>query len=105
MLMDIAGLVITAAPLVGLLAWRHHVDHREREAGLVRADIHASATRVLGGESLLAIAVECPTAWRPGHVRLSAPTGYESLVEEVSHAVLGRVPDGYEVVIHCGGGS
>ena len=73
------------------------------EAGQLRADIHHAANRALGGESLLAIRVDHPTPWRRGHVHLSAPLGYEWLVGDVSPAVLSRLPDRYDMVIHCGG--
>lgn len=103
MLSDLVALVISVSPVLGLLAWREHVDRQGRTADLVRADVHAGATRALGGESLLAIKVEAPTAWRPGHVRLTTPSGYEPLIGRAFQTVLERVPNGYEVVIHCGG--
>ena len=71
----------------------------------MRADVHASATRALDGESLLAISVESPTAWNHGEVRLATPDGYESLIGDALHAVLARTPTGYDVVITCGGGA
>lgn len=105
MLSDLIALVISVSPVLGLLAWREHVDRQRRAAGLVRADVHARATRALGGESLLAIKVEAPTAWRPGHVRLTTPSGYEPLIGRAFQTVPERVPNGYEVLIHCGGNS
>jgi len=105
MLGDIAGLVATLAPVIGFLLWREHLDRRQHVAGLVRAEIHAGATRALDGETLLAIEVRSPTVWRHGEVRLSAPRGYESLIRESALAVLARTPGGYDVVIHCGGNS
>jgi hypothetical protein len=105
LLSEIVGLALAAGPVVGLLLWRERVDARAEQALIVRADIHAGATRALQGESLLAISVESPTAWSPGEVRLSAPDGYESLVGEALHAVLARTPAGYDVVISCGGGA
>lgn len=102
---DILGLLATVVPVIGLLLWREHVDRRAHEAGLVRAEIHAGATRALDGESLLAIDVRAPTVWRPGQVHLSTPHGYESLIGQTALAVLARTPGGYDVVIHCGGGS
>ena len=105
MLADIVGLVGALAPVIGLLLWREHVDRRHHEAGLIRAEVHAGARRALVGETLLAIDVHPPTVWRRGEVRLSAPSGYESLIRESALAVLARTPGGYDVVIHCGGGS
>lgn len=63
MLSDLVALVISVSPVLGLLAWREHVDRQGRTADLVRADVHTGATRALGGESLLATKVEAP---RPG---------------------------------------
>jgi hypothetical protein len=105
MLSDLVGLIISVSPILGLLLWREQADRRQRAAAIVRADVHAGATRVLEGESLLAINVNAPTAWRPGRVRLSTPTGYEPLIGRAFQTVLERVPAGYEVVIHCGGNS
>jgi hypothetical protein len=101
MLSDLVGLIVSVSPILGLLLWREQADRRQRAAAIV----HASATRALEGESLLAINVNAPTAWRPGRVRLSTPTGYEPLIGRAFQTVLERVPAGYEVVIHCGGNS
>jgi hypothetical protein len=105
MLSDLVGLIISVSPILGLLLWREQADRRQRAAAIVRADVHAGATRALEGESLLAINVNAPTAWWPGRVRLSTPTGYEPLIGRAFQTVLERVPAGYEVVIHCGGNS
>jgi hypothetical protein len=103
MFSDLVGLILSVSPIIGLLVWRGHRDRQQHAADIVHADVHAGATRVLEGESLLAIKVEAPTAWRPGHVRLSTPSGYEPLIGRAFQTVLERVPAGYEVVIHCGG--
>lgn len=105
MLSDIAGVVLAAAPIVGLLLWRERIDARQRAAWIVRADIDAGARRALGGESLLAIDVDSPTVWRRGRVRFSTPSGYESLISRALHAVDDRVPVNYDVVIYLGSGS
>jgi hypothetical protein len=105
LLSDIVGLMLATAPVVGLLLWRERAAWREEKALIVRADVHASVTRELDGESLLAISVESPTAFSHGEIRLSTPAGYESLVGQALHAVLARTPGGYDVVITCGGGA
>lgn len=105
MLSDIVGLVLTMAPVLGLLTWRERADRRQEAADIVRADIHAGMTRALDGESLVAVRVESPTRWRPGQVRLSSPGGYESLIGEASSAAIDRLPAGYYVTLECGGGS
>ena len=103
MLSDLVGLIISVSPVLGLLVWCEHVDRQQHAADIVRAGVHAGVTRALRGESLLAINVQAPTAWRPGHVRLATPSGYEPLIGHAFQTVLERVPNGYEVVIHCGG--
>jgi hypothetical protein len=105
MVSDLVGLVLSMAPILGLLVWRGHMDRRQHIADVIHADVHAGATRVFRGESLLAVKVEPPTVWRPGHVRLTTPGGYEPLIGRAFQTVMERVPAGYEVVIHCGGNS
>jgi len=103
MLAGFTQLALTTAPLIALLVWLQQHDRRVDEAGRVRADIQHAASLALGGESLLAIRVEHPTPWRRGNVHLSAPLGYEWLVGDVSPVVLSRLPERYDVIIHCGG--
>jgi hypothetical protein len=103
MLLDLVGFLMCVAPIVGLLVWRRELDHRAVEAGVVRADIHAGVTRALGGETFLAIDVRSPVLWWRGHVRLSAPTGYEGLIGAAAPTVFDRLPSHYDVIIHCGG--
>jgi hypothetical protein len=105
MLVDMLGLVLCMAPVLGALAWQLTRDQRAYAAAVVRADIHAGVTRALGGETFLAIDVESPRLWRRGHVTLSAPRGYESLLADATPTVFDRLPAHYDVVIHCGGGS
>ena len=102
---DMVGLVATLAPVVGLVVWRRQLDRRQRNAALVRAEVHAGARRALHGETLLAIHVRPPSVWRQGEVRLSTPSGYESLIGQSALAVLARTPAGYDIFIQCGGGS
>ena len=105
MFSDLVGLIISVSPVLLLLVWRERADRQQHAADIVRADVDAGARRALEGESLLAIRVEAPTAWRPGHVRLTPPRGYEPLIGRAFQTVMERVPNGYEVVIHCGGNS
>ena len=103
MLSDFIGLVIGMAPFMGLLAWRQQIDRRQFAAAALRADLHAGARRALAGESLPSIQVDAPTAWRPGQIKLSTPSGYEPLIGQVWCSVTDRLTGGYDVVIHCGG--
>src|SRR5260370_38647440 len=80
MFSDLVGLVISIAPVIGLLVWQTHTDRRQRAAAIVRADIYANVTRALQGESLVAVDVQYPPAWRPRQERLRGPAGYEQLL-------------------------
>jgi len=80
-------------------------DRRRRAADRVRADIHADVVRVLAGEWLMAIQVECPTRWRAGRIRLTVPAGYEGLIGEASSVVIDHLPDRYYLMLDCGAGS
>ena len=105
MLSDLVGLIVTLVPVIALLVWTEREERRQERAWNVRADIDAGARRALGGDSMLAIDVECPTPWSAGEVRVATPSGYESMLCQAVHAVLARVPHGYDVIISCGGGS
>jgi len=100
---DVLGVLIGLGPIVAELVWSNLRDRARHRANGVRADITATANRVLGGESVLGVRVEPAIAWRPGRVHLSAPGGYEFLVWSVSGAVINRLPRNYElVVVHRG---
>ena len=105
MLVDMMELALCLVPVLGLLGWRLALDQRAYAAGVVRVDIHAGVRRVLGGDTFLAIDVRSPALWRRGRVRLSAPSGYESLIGAATPTVFDRLPAHYDVIIHCGGGS
>ena len=102
---DVLGMIVTLGPLVALFVYQERVDRRQREAWLLRAEIDARARRVLHGDTMIGIDVDLPTAFRAGQVRLSTPSGYESMLGLTSGAVMSRVPNGYDVIIHCGGGA
>lgn len=93
------GLFLCMVVIVGPLAWRLWSDHQEERALQLRADINATVNRQLDGESLVSVQVMAAAPWHTGRVILSAPHGYESLIEDVSVPVLRQVPDDYEVVL------
>lgn len=76
MFSDLVGLIVSVSPILGLLVWRERVDRRQTAADIVRADVHAGATRALNGESLLAINVQAPTVWQPERRSRPSSTGY-----------------------------
>jgi hypothetical protein len=97
---DVLGVLIGVGPVVAALLWSGRQDRLRHRANRVRADINAAANRVLGGESVLSVRVEPRVPWRAGRVHLSAPGGYEFLIASVSSAVIARLPDHYELVVH-----
>ena len=96
------GVLIGVGPVVAALLWSGRRDQLRNRANHVRADINAAAYRALGGESVLSVRVEPRGPWRTGRVHLSAPGGYEFLIASVSGAVISRLPDHYELVVHRG---
>ncbi len=97
---DLVGLLVALGPIVAALVWSNLHDRWRDRANRVRADISATASRVLGGESVLAVSVDPAIGWRPGRVHLSTPDGYEFLIASVSAAVISRLPLDYELVVH-----
>ena len=93
------AIVLCAAVIVGPLVWRIWMDRRQAKAMLLRADINATVNRRLEGESMVFVQVIPPAPWRTGRVMLSAPNGYESLIDDVSAPVLRKVPEDYELVL------
>ena len=83
----------------GLLAWRVVRDHAQERALAVRAEVQSAVNRALDGESLLAVQVEPASAFHPGRVVLTTPTGYEWLVHEAWNPVIAHAPRDYEVVL------
>ena len=99
MLEVMVAFVLCAAVIVGPLAWRIWSDRREAKALELRADISATVNRRLDGESLVSVQVVPALPWRSGRVMLSAPHGYETLIDDVSAPVLRQVPEDYELVL------
>jgi hypothetical protein len=99
---DVVGMLIGLGPIVAALVWCDLNDRFRHRANRVGAEIRATANRVLGGESMLAVHVQPAMGWRPGRVHLSTPGGYEFLIASVSGAVINRLPHNYELVVHRG---
>ena len=99
---DVVGVLIGLGPVVAALVWSDLNDRFRHRANRVAAEMRATANRVLGGESMLAVHVQPAMAWRPGRVHLSTPGGYEFLIASVSGAVINRLPHNYELVVHRG---
>ncbi len=99
---DVVGVMIGLGPVVAALLWCDLNDRFRHRANRVGAEIRATANRVLGGESMLAVRVQPAMAWRPGRVHLSAPGGYEFLIASVSGAIINRLPHHYELGVPRG---
>ena len=96
--------VLMAPALIGglvlaLLAWRVVRDRALERALTVRAEVQNAVDRALDGESLLAVQVRPASAFHPGRVVLTTPTGYEWLVHEAWNPVIAHAPKDYEVVL------
>lgn len=94
----VTAFVIGSLVVVPLL-WRVWQDRRAERALGIRAQVHATIVRVLGGESLVAVNVEAPAVWRPGRVILTAPADWGFLLEPAWSAVVRRIPADYELVV------
>ena len=90
---------LLVALVFGLLAWRLARDRALDRALTVRAEVQNAVDRALEGESLLAVQVEPASAFHPGRVVLTTPSGYEWLVHEAWTPVISHVPKNYEVVL------
>ncbi len=94
----LAGFLMVAL-FLGPLVARIVFDRRAERASVVAADLRAAVRRRLGGESLVSVHVRPEGVWAPGRVLLSAPSGYEDLIEKVWPAVVKRIPAGHELVV------
>ena len=97
---DLMGVLAGLAPVVAVLVWCNLRDRRIARAEGVRATVNATLNEMLGGESLVAVQVEPARGSRLGRVHLLAPNSYESLLAQVSGAVLAIIPGNYELVVH-----
>ena len=95
----IFGSVLVGLLIFGPLAWRNFLDRRNEQALAVRARIHARLRRLFRGEPLMAIDVRPIMPWRAGRVVLSAPAGWEFLVEQSWDTLLAEVPADHEIVV------
>src|SRR5262245_30852740 len=95
----IVAVLLVSAVFLGPLAWRMWRDAREERADALGADVRAAVNRRLHGESLVTVLVAPPLFWRAGRIVLSAPAGYESLIQSAWPDVVSQAPAGYEVVL------
>lgn len=95
--------MLVLAIVVGPLVWRVRRDRREQRALGLEAQVQAAIREALGGESVLSVHVEPPTARRAGRVMLSTPRGWESVVEPAWKTALAATPEDYELVVTPGG--
>ena len=95
----IVGGLLVLGLFAGPLAARIVLDRRLARADAVAADLRAVIRRRLEGDSMVSVLVEPAGVWSPGRVFLTAPSGYQSLIDSVWPTVRRRVPAGYELVV------
>ena len=93
------AVLLMSALVFGPLSWRVWSDRKRARADSIAADVRWAVNQRLEGESFLSVQVEPGNHWRSGHVVLSAPSGYEWLVERVWAVVVERLPAGYDLVV------
>ena len=103
MLSVVVPILLVGALAVGPLLWRLWRDRREERALAVRAAVEAAMRYALRGESLVAIEVKAPMAYRSGRVILSVPAPWEWLIRQAWPSVIGHVPPDYELVVRTTG--
>jgi hypothetical protein len=101
----IVAIVLVMGLFLGPLVLRLVLDRRADRANGVAAEIRATVRRRLGGDSLVSVTVTPGGLLTPGRVVLSAPRGYEGLIESVWPSVARRVPAGHELVVRTHGPS
>jgi hypothetical protein len=97
----IVMLLATALFLVPLL-WQIRTDAGRARADVIAADIRAALNHRFRGETYLSVQVTPQSFRRAGRVVLSAPAGYEWLIEEAWREVMSRTPAGHELVLKAG---
>lgn len=98
MIAGIVGAAFTVALIVAPLAWRVWQDRRTERALAIRARIHATVVRALGGESFVAVNVR-PGLWGRGRIELSAPSDWRYLLEPAWSAVMEQAPADWDLVV------
>jgi hypothetical protein len=103
MLGVVVPILLVGALVLGPLVWRLWRDRREERALAVRAAVEAAMRRALRGESLVALDVKAPMAFRSGRVILSVPAPWEWLIRQAWTSVIENVPPDYELVVRTTG--
>jgi hypothetical protein len=88
------------AALAGFLEFLNWRDRLRARAFMLEANISATVSWQLKGESLVTVEVILAAPWRAGRVILSAPRG-GPLTEAVLAPVLRNVPEDYELVVRA----
>jgi hypothetical protein len=104
MLSYMIALGFTILVVIGPLLWRGRRDRRADEALRLQAALQRKADQRLGGETFLVVTVRPRHAGGRGRVVLSAPAGWQWLIQEAWNDVRRAMPEGYELVVSGGGG-
>jgi len=98
--------LLISALVLGPLLWRIGADARRNRADVIAADIRSALSHRFRGETYLEVHVTPPRVFdHSGRVTLSAPSGYEWLIERAWRDVMSRMPTGYELVLKAGDGA
>jgi len=98
----IVAMVLASGLFLGPLLWRMRTDERSARADAIAADIRAALNHRFRGETYLSVQVTPSSFWRAGRATLSAPTGFEWLLEQSWRDVKSAIPAGYDLVLKGG---
>ncbi len=94
----LAGLLVFGLVLGPLVA-RVIFDRKLQRAAAVAADVRAAVRGRLGGESFVSVQVWPRWLSGRGRVLLSAPSGYEDLIQKVWPVVVKCIPADHDLVV------
>jgi hypothetical protein len=98
----IVAIVLASALFFGPLLWRMRADERRARADAIAADVRAAINHRFRGETYLTVQVTPSSFWRAGWATLSAPAGFEWLLEESWRDVKSAIPADYDLVLRGG---
>ena len=98
----IVAMALATALFLGPLLWRMRTDERSARADAIAADVRAAIHHRFRGETYLTVQVAPSSFWRAGRATLSAPAGFEWLVEQSWRDVKSALPAGYDLVVKGG---
>jgi hypothetical protein len=101
-MMTIVAMALASALFLGPLLWRMWADERGARADAIAADVRSAVNHRFRGETYLTVQVVPSSFWHGGRVTLSAPAGFDWLLEESWRDVKNAIPAGYDLVLKGG---